>query len=93
MDSRTGLAWFSSLLIHPLLQEAQTRFTRNLGLDARHMPSFRPPRSASIHALSETGKRFISHTGQASSVVFAFLLQNIHMRIVSPLIPNLDSRQ
>jgi hypothetical protein len=33
-----------------------------------------------MQAMSEEGKRLISHSGQASSLVDAFPLQNIHVR-------------
>jgi hypothetical protein len=84
IDSKTGLASFSSLLIQPLLQEAQSHFTCNFGFAVGQLPSVRPPRSASMRAVLEIGKRFISHTGQASSLVDTFSLQNMHLRILLP---------
>jgi hypothetical protein len=86
IDSNRGLVSISSLLIQPLLHGAQSHFTRIPGFAIYQLPSFCPPRSASIREVFEVGKRFISQRGQASSLVEAFFSQNMHVRILLPTI-------
>ena len=80
IDSKTGLALSSSLLIQPLLQSLQSRFRSNFGFDDGQIICSRLPNSAYVRATSEGGNRFISHSGQTSSFVEALSLQKIHLR-------------